>query len=162
MAEERNQSRGSNASQHIRDVMTPNPQTVTEKDTIVQAARIMRDQDTGVVPVVDDSRKIIGLITDRDIVVRAIADGKDISKVRVNELMTKQVRTVNEDASVREVLEVMSGAQIRRVPVVNRNNELIGIVSMKDIATDTKEDSKVGQAKVGQAVEQISRGPANN
>lgn len=143
-------------SQHVRDVMTTNPQTVSEKDSVLDVARIMRDQDTGVVPVVD-GRKIIGLVTDRDIVVRIIADGKDTRNARVNEVMTKQVRTVNEDASVREVLDVMSGAQIRRVPVVNRNNDLVGIVSMKDIATESN-----AERKVGEAVEEISRGPANN
>ena len=157
MAQERNQPRGGNASQKVGDVMTSNPQTVTEKDSVLDVARIMRDQDTGVVPVVD-GRKIIGMVTDRDIVVRVVADGKDIKNARVNEIMTKQVRTVNEDASVREVLDVMSGAQIRRVPVVNKNNELVGIVSMKDIATETKNADN----KVGQAVEDISKGPANN
>ena len=156
MAQERNQSRGDRSSQHVRDVMTANPKTVTEKDSVLDAARIMRDSDTGIVPVVN-GRKIIGLVTDRDILVRAIADGKDINNCRVNEVMSKQVRTVKEDASVREVLDVMSGAQIRRVPVVNGNNELVGIVSMKDIATETNADNKVGQA-----VEDISQGPANN
>jgi CBS domain-containing protein len=147
MAEERKQ---------VRDVMTPNPKTVTEKDSVLDVARIMRDQDTGVVPVVD-GKKIIGMVTDRDIVVRAVADGKDIKNVRVNDVMSKQVRTVNEDASVREVLDVMSGAQIRRIPVVNRNNEIVGIVSIKDLATETKDTSKVGKA-----VEEISEGPAND
>ena len=147
MAQERNQ---------IRDVMTANPTTVTDTDSVLDVARIMRDQDTGVVPVVS-GKKIIGLVTDRDIVVRAIAGGKDIRNARVNDVMTKQVRTVNEDASVREVLEMMSGAQIRRVPVVNRNNELVGIVSMKDIAVETNQDSKLGKT-----VEDISKGPSNN
>jgi CBS domain-containing protein len=147
MAQEKNQ---------VRDVMTANPTTVTDSDSVLDVARIMRDQDTGVVPVVS-GKKIIGLVTDRDIVVRVIAEGKEIKNARVSEVMTKQVRTVNEDASVREVLDMMSGAQIRRVPVVNRNNELVGIVSMKDIAVDTKQDNKVGKA-----VENISKGPANN
>lgn len=147
---------GGRDSQHVRDVMTPNPQTVSEKDTVIQVARIMRDEDTGVVPVVD-GRKIIGLITDRDIVVRAIADGKNLDAVRVNEVMSKQVRSVKEDTPVRDVLELMSGAQVRRVPVVNDQNELVGIVSMKDIATETNHDNKLGKA-----VENISRGPANN
>jgi CBS domain-containing protein len=141
-------------SQHVRDIMTSNPKTVTEKDTVLEAARIMRDQDTGVIPVVD-GRKIIGLVTDRDIVVRAVADGKDLKTCRVNEVMTKQVHSVKEEASVREVLDVMSRDQIRRVPVVNQNNELVGIVSMKDLATETR-------SNVGKAVEDISEGPANN
>lgn len=145
-----------NSSQHVRDVMTSNPKTVTDKDSVLDVARIMRDLDTGVVPVVD-GKKIIGLITDRDIVVRVIADGKDIKNARVSEVMTKQVRTVNEDASVREVLATMGGSQIRRIPVVNRDNELVGIVSMKDISVETNQDDKVGKA-----VESISKGPANN
>ncbi len=152
MAEQR-----SSEPQHVRDVMTKNPETVREKDSVLDAARIMRDQDTGIVPVIDDGRKIIGLVTDRDIVVRAVADGKDLKQCRVNEVMSKSVRSVHEDDSVRDVLNVMSGAQVRRVPVVNRNNELVGIVSMKDLATETNQTGKVGQA-----VENISEGRGNN
>lgn len=143
-------------SRHVRDFMTPNPECVTEKDTIREAARIMRDADTGVVPVVDGKR-IIGLITDRDIVVRGIAEGKDISNVRVNELMTKSVRSVREDSPVNEVLNMMSSAEIRRMPVVNRNDEIVGIVSIGDIATDTNQAGKVGRA-----LEEISEAPPNN
>lgn len=144
-------------SRHVRDVMTPNPRCVGDKDSLVDAARIMRDQDTGIVPVIDGGNKIIGLITDRDIVVRAVAEDKDIESCRVNEVMSKQVRTVHEDDLVRDVLNVMGGAQVRRVPVVNRNDELVGIVSMKDLATETK-----ATGKVGKTVEDISEGPSNN
>lgn len=147
MAQDRNR--------HIRDVMTPNPETVTEKDSIRDVARIMKDSDTGVVPVVD-GKKIIGLITDRDIVVRGLAEGKNLENARVNELMTKSIRSVREDASVNEALELMSKAEIRRVPVVNSNNELVGIVSLGDIA-ETNQDGRVGQA-----VENISEAPPNN
>ena len=143
-------------SQHIRDVMTKNPETVTEKDSLLQVARIMRDKDTGVVPVVD-GKKVIGLVTDRDIVVRAIADGKDANNVRVNEVMTKGVRSVNETSTVDEVLNLMGNAEIRRVPVVNTNNELVGIVSIGDLAEKTNRDGKVGKA-----VEDISQAPPNN
>ena len=143
-------------SRHVRDFMTANPETVSEKDSIRDAARIMKSEDTGVVPVVD-GRRIIGLITDRDIVVRGIADGKDIANTRVNELMTKSVRTVREDADVNEVLQLMRGADIRRVPVVNSTDELVGIVSMGDISTDTNQAGKVGRA-----LEDISEAPPNN
>lgn len=141
---------------HVRDVMTRDPQCVSERDSILDAARIMRDADTGVVPVVD-GKKIIGLITDRDIVVRAIADGKDVTNVKVNEVMTKQVRSVQEDSPVDEVLGLMSGAEIRRVPVVNRSNEIVGIVSIGDLSTRTNQDNKVGRT-----VEKISEAPPNN
>lgn len=155
MAQERNQKSGP-GSRHVRDVMTPNPECVSEKDSIRDVARIMKDQDTGVVPVVD-GRRIIGLITDRDIVVRGLAEGKNLENVRVNELMTKSVRSVREDASVNEALELMSNAEIRRVPVVNGNNELVGIVSLGDIASQGNQDGKVGRA-----VESISEAPPNN
>ncbi len=143
-------------SRHIRDVMTPNPECVSEKDSIRDVARIMKNQDTGVVPVVD-GKKIIGLITDRDIVVRGLAEGKNLENVRVNELMTKSIRSVREDASVDEALELMGNAEIRRVPVVNHNDELVGIVSLGDIASQANRDGKVGQT-----VENISEAPPNN
>jgi CBS domain-containing protein len=151
-----NDKNSGGSGRHVRDVMTSNPESVTEKDSILDAARIMRDQDTGVVPVVD-GRRIIGMITDRDIVVRAIADGKDVNSVRVNEVMTKSVRSVRETASVDEALDLMSSAQIRRVPVVNDSNELVGILSIGDISTNTNKDGKVGKA-----VENISEAPPNN
>ena len=155
MAQDRNQKSGS-GSRHVRDVMTPNPECVTERDDVKRVAQIMKDQDTGVVPV-DDGKKVIGLITDRDIVVRGIAEGKDLSTCRVNELMTKHVRFVRDDAGVDEVLSMMSGAEVRRVPVVNANDELVGIVSMGDIATNTDKEGKLGKT-----LEDISEAPPNN
>ena len=143
-------------SRQVRDVMTPNPECVSERDSISDVARIMKEQDTGVVPVVD-GKKIIGLITDRDIVVRGIAEGRDLSSVKVNELMTKSVRSVSEDTPVNDVLSLMGSAEIRRVPVVNGNNELVGIISLGDIATNSKQDDRVGKA-----VEDISEAPPNN
>lgn len=156
MALDRNQQKSGPGSRHIRDVMTPNPECVSEKDSLQDVARIMKDQDTGVVPVVD-GRKIVGLITDRDIVVRGLAEGKDLATTRVNELMTKSIRSVREDSTVSEALNLMGNAEIRRVPVVNGNNELVGIVSLGDIASQTNQDGKVGKA-----VEEISQAPPNN
>ena len=143
-------------TRHVRDVMTPNPECVSERDSIRDVARIMKEQDTGVVPVVDGKR-IIGLITDRDIVVRGIAEGRDVSSVKVNELMSKSIRSVKEDTPLTEVLDLMSSAEIRRVPVVNGNDELVGIVSLGDIATNSNQDGKIGKT-----VENISEAPPNN
>ena len=147
----------SDNSRQVRDVMTPNPETVSDKDSIRDVARIMKDSDTGVVPVVDSGRKILGLITDRDIVVRGLAEGKDLESMRVNEIMTKSVRSVREDATVNDALQMMSSADIRRVAVVNQNDELVGIVSIGDISTNTNADGKVGKA-----LESISEAPPNN
>src|SRR5881409_25157 len=126
------EQQGGRMAQNVRDFMTPNPAAVSERDTIRDVARIMAKQDTGVVPVVD-GKKVIGIITDRDIVLRLVAEGKDPSNARVNDAMTKNVRAVKEDSSVNEVLDVMSRSQVRRVPVVNDRNEIVGIVSMGDV-----------------------------
>ena len=140
----------------VRDVMTSNPATVTDKDTIRDVARIMAREDTGVVPVVEGKR-IIGLITDRDIVVRLVAEGKDLANSRVKEVMSKSVRSVKEDTPINEVLDLMSNEKIRRVPVVNQNNELVGILSIGDIASRDRETGRVGKA-----IEEISEGRPNN
>ena len=141
---------------NIRDIMTTDPMCVSERDSIREVARIMAREDTGVVPVVD-GKKIIGMITDRDIVVRLVAEGKDPANAHVNEAMTKNVRAVKETDTVNDALNVMSSAQVRRVPVVNDRNEIVGIVSMKDVAGSGNQEGKVGQT-----VGNISAAPPNN
>ena len=116
---------------HIRDVMTPNPRTLTPNDTIQNAAQVMRDEDTGVVPVVDNGRAV-GMVTDRDIVVRAVADGSAPSRP-IREIVTSAVISATPDMSTREAAQLMSEHQIRRLPVVE-NERLVGIVSLGDIA----------------------------
>ena len=143
-------------SRRIREVMTSNPECVTQQDNIRDAARIMKSQDSGVVPVVD-GKKIVGIITDRDIVVRGLAEGKNLADARVSELMSKSVRTLREDASVDEALELMSSADIRRLPIVNGSDELVGIVSIGDISKGATRDDKVGRT-----VESISEARPNN
>jgi CBS domain-containing protein len=155
MAQERSQS-SDNKTRNVRDVMTANPECVSEKDSLRDVARIMKDKDTGVVPVVD-GKKVIGLITDRDIVVRGLAEGKNLENASVNDLMTRSVRSVRDDSSVNDALELMTKAEIRRVPVVNSNDELVGILSLGDIAVQGNQDNKVGRA-----VESISEAPPNN
>ncbi|HJQ39387.1 MAG TPA: CBS domain-containing protein [Thermoanaerobaculia bacterium] len=150
------QKKSGPGSRNVRDVMTPNPDCISSDASIQDAARIMKEKDTGVVPVVDGKR-VVGLITDRDIVVRGIAEGKDLSSCRVDELMTKSVRSVREDAPVDEVLTLMSSSEIRRVPVVNGQDEIVGIISIGDIAVETNKDGRVGKA-----IEDISQAPPNN
>ena len=126
---------------NIRDVMTPNPRTVSPDDTIESAARIMRDEDTGAVPVVQDGRPV-GMLTDRDIVIRAVADGSATSRL-VRDVVTSRVVSVSPDASTREASELMSEHQIRRLPVVE-HERLIGIVSLGDLAVKEAKDRRVG------------------
>jgi CBS domain-containing protein len=135
---------------HIRDVMTPNPKCVSPNDSIQSAARIMRDEDTGVVPVCDGDRAV-GIVTDRDIVIRAIADDGQINRP-VRDIATKNVVSVTPDMSTREAAELMSEYQVRRLPVVE-GERLVGIVSIGDLAVKEAKDSRVGDT-----LEHISEG----
>jgi CBS domain-containing protein len=126
---------------NIRDVMTPNPRTVSPEDTIQSAACIMRDEDTGAVPVVENGRAI-GMVTDRDIVVRAVADGGQLNRP-IREIVTGAVVTATPDMSTREAAQLMSEHQIRRLPVVE-GERLVGIVSLGDIAVKEGKDSRSG------------------
>jgi CBS domain-containing protein len=126
---------------NIRDVMTPNPRTVKPGDSIQNAARIMRDEDTGAVPVVDNGRPV-GIVTDRDIVVRAVADGGQLNGP-VSDIVSGSVVCVTPDMSTREASELMSEHQIRRLPVVE-GDRLVGIVSIGDLAVKEGKDGRTG------------------
>ena len=126
---------------NIREVMTPNPRTVSPDDTIQSAARIMRDEDTGAIPVVENGRPV-GMVTDRDIVVRAVADGGQVSRP-VRDIVTTGVVCVTPEMSTREANELMSEHQVRRLPVVE-NDQLVGIVSLGDLAVKEGKDRRTG------------------
>ena len=135
-----------------RDVMTQNPSTVSQDETLQEVARIMKREDIGVVPVTDGSHKILGLVTDRDIVVRVVAEGNDPSNTKVDRVMSTDVIFVREDEPIDNVYRKMSERQIRRIPVVNEREELVGIVAQADLATRVDRDKKLGET-----VEDISR-----
>jgi len=135
---------------NIREVMTPNPQCVAPGDSIQNAARIMRDCDTGAVPVVDNGRPV-GIVTDRDIVVRAVADGGQLSRP-VREIVSTNIVCASPDMSTHEAAHLMSEHQIRRLPVVE-NDRLVGIVSLGDLAVKEAKDRRIGDT-----LEHISEG----
>ena len=126
---------------HIRDVMTANPTCVSPDDSIQNAARIMRDEDTGAVPVVENGRPV-GIVTDRDIVVRAVAEDGQLNR-SIRDIVTGNIVSARPDMSTREAAELMSEHQVRRLPVVE-NDRLIGIVSIGDLAVKEGRDSRVG------------------
>jgi CBS domain-containing protein len=126
---------------NIREVMTPNPRTVSPNDSIQNAACIMRDEDAGAVPVVDNGRAV-GIVTDRDIVVRVVAEGGQLNRP-VREIVTGSLVWASPDMSTREAAELMSEHQIRRLPVVE-NERLVGIVSIGDLAVKEGKDSRIG------------------
>ena len=135
-----------------REIMTPNPECVTEQDDLTRAACIMRDRDVGIVPVVDgnDGMRLTGVITDRDIAVRHVAEGHGPG-CRVEEAMSrKDLVVVRPDDDVDNVMRRMRERQVRRVPVVE-NGRLVGIIAQADLAVDYSDD-----AEVGLTVERIS------
>ena len=135
---------------NIREVMTPNPQCVAPGDSIQNAARIMRDCDTGAVPVVDNGRPV-GIVTDRDIVVRAVADGGQLNRP-VRDIVSSNIICISPDMSTHEAADLMSEHQVRRLPVVE-NERIVGIVSLGDLAVKEAKDKRVGDT-----LEHISEG----
>ena len=135
---------------NIREVMTPNPQSVSPGDSIQNAARIMRDNDTGAVPVVENGRPV-GIVTDRDIVVRAVAEDGQLNRP-VRDIVSANVVCATPDMSTHEAADLMSEYQVRRLPVVE-NDRLVGIVSLGDLAVKEANDKRVGDT-----LEHISEG----
>jgi CBS domain-containing protein len=127
--------------------MTRDPIVVTSADTIQKAAELMKQHDVGSVPVVEDeaSKKLIGIITDRDIVINALAQKKEPSKTRVSEVMTRDPVSCRENDALQETLEKMSSYQVRRIPVINDNNAIVGIIAQADIATRIQNPEVAGE-----------------
>jgi CBS domain-containing protein len=142
----------------VREIMTENPACCAPDSSIIEAARIMAERDCGEVPVVDQNRKLSGVITDRDIACRAVAQGKDPQRTRVREVMSSPVVTVTPEASLEECCKTMEQNQVRRVPVVDRSGACCGIVSQADIARNAPEDATAEVVKdISQATGRPSR-----
>lgn len=141
----------------VREIMTDSPEAVTPETTLADVARRMKDLNVGIIPVVDDAtnRRLEGLITDRDLAVRALAEGRDGSAT-VRECMTREVESVTADASVREVMDTMKRSRVRRVPVVDGENRLVGIVAQADLAVDYAGLDREREAEVEEVIERIS------
>ena len=174
--EEYGHGRGRGATRsHLRcrDIMTRDVTVAARDTTLEEVARMMRDEDTGVIPIVEQGEtpsdsvtevqrvpartaangRLVGLITDRDIAVRAIAEGRDCHATRAEEAMTSELHTVRPNDRVIEAIRKMGDKQVRRLPVVDREGNLRGIISMADIALETEADRELGEA-----LEEISSG----
>jgi CBS domain-containing protein len=159
--------------------MTRDLAVATRDTTLPEIALMMKQEDTGVIPVVEydvmsgngrttdnlndrtdrqyDNRnysrgKLVGLITDRDIVVRGVAEGKECTTTRAEDIMSVDIHTVRPNDRVVDVINKMADKQVRRIPVVNENNYLVGMISMADVAVETHDDRELGDA-----LEQISK-----
>ena len=134
-----------------REIMTKNVKTATRDMTLQQVAAIMRDGDMGAVPVVENG-KLVGIVTDRDIVVRSVADGHG-ADAEIGDAMTGEVYGVKPDDFVFEAVRLMGDKQVRRVPVVNEQVELVGIIAMADIALEMEDEREIAET-----LEEISSG----
>ena len=157
-----------------RDIMTRDLVVATRDTTIVEIARMMKQEDTGVIPVVEYDKqagngsetaerkyegrnytrgKLVGLITDRDIVIRAVAEDKDCASVRAEDIMSVEIHTARPNDRVVDAIRKMGDKQVRRIPVVNENGYLVGNISMADVAVETRQDRELSDA-----IEEISKG----
>lgn len=127
----------------IKDMMTRNVEVIDPNATVQEAAKQMKSLDVGSLPVCD-GKQMQGMITDRDIVVRALANGRDVAQTKVREIMTDNLYYCFDDQPVHEAAGVMQRYQIRRLPIVNRNKELVGIISLGDVAVDTENQNLAG------------------
>lgn len=133
----------------IREVMTMNPETVSKDSSVADAARIMRDHDTGIVPIVDGDR-LVGVVTDRDITVQTVADGRDPHMTTVGEIASAHLVTLDPQQNLDDALQLMAQHQVRRLPVCEEEGRLIGIVAQADVARHAK------AKQTGEVVEEIS------
>ena len=133
------------------EIMTRNVKTATAAMTLQEVSALMRDGDMGAVPVVENER-LTGIVTDRDIVVRAIANGKGPDSA-VADVMTRELYTVGPDDFVFEAIRLMGDRQVRRIPVIDSNGELKGIIAMADVALETEDEREIAET-----LEEISSG----
>lgn len=141
-----------------QDLMTLSPVCVTPDDDVRRIARLMAENDCGCIPVVDsqDNRRVVGIVTDRDIAIRAVAEGKDPT-TKARDVMTVDPRCCLPDDEVRAVERVMAEQQVRRVVIVDDDGYCVGIVAQADLARAADKASDVTQKDVGRVVERISQ-----
>jgi CBS domain-containing protein len=135
---------------NVRDVMTENPRTVTAGSTVAEAARVMRDEDAGIVPIVE-GEKLKGVVTDRDIAIQVVAEGKDPQSTTVETVASKDLVTVDPQQDLDEALRLMAQHQVRRLPVTEEDGKLVGIVAQADVARHADAE------RTGEVVEDISQ-----
>ncbi len=134
----------------VKDAMTSNPCTIDADQTVAYAAKMMRDEDVGIAPVVEGER-LVGTLTDRDIAVRVVAEGKDPQTLKARDVASTSLITVAPQQDLDEALRLMANHQIRRLPVVEGDGRVVGVLAQADVAEEAK------PKKVGELVEEISK-----
>ena len=134
----------------IREAMTANPCSIDAGKSVAYAAKMMRDEDVGIAPIVEGDR-LVGVLTDRDIAVRVVAESRDPEQVKAAEVASRDVVTLDPEQDLDEALRLMARHQVRRLPVVEEDGRLVGVVAQADVARQADEQ------RTGEVVEQISR-----
>jgi CBS domain-containing protein len=137
-------------AESIRELMTVNPRSLESGSTVTEAARLMRDEDVGIVPVTE-GEKLVGTVTDRDIAIRVVAEGKSPETVTVGEIASRELVTIDPQQDLDEALKLMAKHQVRRLPVVEEDGRLVGIVAQADVAKHASDE------QTGDLVEDISK-----
>ena len=134
----------------IRDLMTVLPRTVKLGDSIVDAAKLMRGEDSGIAPIVEGDR-LVGVVTDRDIAIRVVAAGRDPQETKVEEIASLTLVTIDPEQDLDEALRLMAKHEVRRLPVVEEDGKLVGIIAQADVARHAS------NSRTGKVVERISQ-----
>lgn len=134
---------------NIREVMSRDVTIASPEDTLQHAAQLMKDIDAGVLPVGENDR-LVGMLTDRDITIRAVAEGKAPGTCQVREVMSPDIKYVYEDESVEDAARSMGELQVRRLPVLSRDKRLVGIVSLGDVALKNEDSAGVALKEVSE------------
>jgi CBS domain-containing protein len=126
------------------EVMTKNPACCLPNDLVSKVAELMKSKDIGPVPVIENeqTRKLVGIVTDRDLALKIVAEGRDPKSTKANEVMTREVVTCRAEDDMQNALDAMSGHQLRRIPVLDNNNRLVGIIAQADVATRVDQPEK--------------------
>jgi CBS domain-containing protein len=142
----------------VRDLMTPDPAQVTPSDSIQRVSQLMAEHDCGCIPVVKaaDQRSLIGVVTDRDIAIRAVAEGRPVT-TPIGDIMTQNPDSVNPNDDIEHVEKLMSDRQIRRVVVVDDSGECVGIIAQADLARASKRSSEPSPKEMVDVLEKISQ-----
>jgi len=140
----------------VSEIMTRDPKTAQLDSTLEEIAALMKEEDVGAIPIVDDDHALVGIVTDRDIVVRCVAEGKEPSDTTVEDILSEDLTTIEPDADVQEAARLMAQRQIRRLPVV-QDGDLVGMVSIGDISVKNQDDEATGET-----LQEISRGVKQN
>ena len=133
----------------VKEIMSPDVKLASPKDTLQQAAQMMEEMDCGILPVADGDH-LVGMVSDRDIILRGVAHGKAPDRCTVGEVMSPDVKYIYDDETLEDASRNMSEQQIRRLPVLNRKKRLVGIVSLGDLALNAKDNA-------GKALKDVSQ-----